>query len=191
MFDPLHIAQHDALYPSALCSYLAARAPMTITARGNLDILLGRGTARRAPTLALRVVLNTCACLPTGKLLSREIVCCCFRLLPNYSAVRPLAALGHVMNLLRRLPMSCLLLMLLLAAKLNSSAIPCALGGSLYWLCRTTRMFIFLPLGLVLSGLMLLRLSTFLWESRKKKTWQQSIPLHGKMAPSWSLAFWL
>ena len=53
MFDPLHIAQHDALYPSALCSYLAARAPMTITARGNLDILLGRGTARRAPTLAL------------------------------------------------------------------------------------------------------------------------------------------
>jgi len=53
MFDPLHIAQHDALYPPALRTYLGDRTPTTLTARGNLDILLGRGTARRAPTLAL------------------------------------------------------------------------------------------------------------------------------------------
>jgi predicted Rossmann fold nucleotide-binding protein DprA/Smf involved in DNA uptake len=39
MFDPLHITQYDALYPSALRTYLNDRAPTTITARGNLDIL--------------------------------------------------------------------------------------------------------------------------------------------------------
>jgi len=53
MFDPLHISPHDALYPPALRTYLGDRTPTTLTARGNLDILLGRGTARRAPTLAL------------------------------------------------------------------------------------------------------------------------------------------
>src|SRR5437879_4678720 len=39
MFDPFHIAQHDALYPPALRTYLAERAPATLTARGNLDVL--------------------------------------------------------------------------------------------------------------------------------------------------------
>jgi predicted Rossmann fold nucleotide-binding protein DprA/Smf involved in DNA uptake len=53
MFTPFYIGQDDALYPTSLRSYLADRAPVAITARGNLDILLGRGTARRAPTLAL------------------------------------------------------------------------------------------------------------------------------------------
>src|SRR5262245_34289698 len=50
MFDPLHIDQHDALYPSALRSYLADRAPTTLTARGNLDILHNRTPA---PLVAL------------------------------------------------------------------------------------------------------------------------------------------
>ena len=50
MFDPLHIDQHDALYPPALRPYLTDRAPMTITARGNLDILLNRTPA---PLVAL------------------------------------------------------------------------------------------------------------------------------------------
>jgi predicted Rossmann fold nucleotide-binding protein DprA/Smf involved in DNA uptake len=53
MFTPLHIAQHDALYPSVLRTYLRDRVPLNITARGNLDILPGRGTVRRAPILAL------------------------------------------------------------------------------------------------------------------------------------------
>jgi predicted Rossmann fold nucleotide-binding protein DprA/Smf involved in DNA uptake len=39
MFDPFPIAQHEAFYPPALCSYLAEHAPTTITARGNLGIL--------------------------------------------------------------------------------------------------------------------------------------------------------
>src|SRR5436190_1337251 len=42
MFDPLHINQYDALYPATLHSYLVGRAPATVTARGNLDILLNR-----------------------------------------------------------------------------------------------------------------------------------------------------
>ena len=42
MFAPLHIDQRNALYPSALHSYLIDRAPATITARGNLDTLLNR-----------------------------------------------------------------------------------------------------------------------------------------------------
>lgn len=50
MFDPLHIAQHNALYPPALRTYLTDRAPATITARGNLDILLNRTPA---PLVAL------------------------------------------------------------------------------------------------------------------------------------------
>lgn len=50
MFDPFHIAQHGMLYPSALCSYLAARAPTTITVRGNLDILRQKAAA---PLVAL------------------------------------------------------------------------------------------------------------------------------------------
>ena len=50
MFDPFHIARHDALYPPALCSYLAERAPATITARGNLDILRQKAAA---PCVAL------------------------------------------------------------------------------------------------------------------------------------------
>jgi predicted Rossmann fold nucleotide-binding protein DprA/Smf involved in DNA uptake len=53
MFTPLHIAQHDALYPSVLRTYLRDRVPLNITARGNLDILPGKGTVRRAPILAL------------------------------------------------------------------------------------------------------------------------------------------
>jgi predicted Rossmann fold nucleotide-binding protein DprA/Smf involved in DNA uptake len=50
MFDPLHINQYDALYPATLHSYLVDRAPATVTARGNLDILLNRTPT---PLLAL------------------------------------------------------------------------------------------------------------------------------------------
>jgi predicted Rossmann fold nucleotide-binding protein DprA/Smf involved in DNA uptake len=39
MFDPLHIAQDDARYPSALRFHLGDRAPATLTVRGNLNIL--------------------------------------------------------------------------------------------------------------------------------------------------------
>lgn len=39
MFDPIHISQHDTLYPPALRLQLADRTPAVITARGNLDIL--------------------------------------------------------------------------------------------------------------------------------------------------------
>jgi len=53
MFAPFHIGQDEALYPTLLHFYLADRAPVTITARGNLDLLPRRGTARRAPTVAL------------------------------------------------------------------------------------------------------------------------------------------
>src|SRR5216117_1807104 len=50
MFDPICIGQHEALYPPALRFHLSDRAPTTITARGNLDILLGKV---RAPKVAL------------------------------------------------------------------------------------------------------------------------------------------
>lgn len=50
MFAPVHIAQHGALYPPALRTYLNDRAPATITARGNLDILFGKAPA---PLVAL------------------------------------------------------------------------------------------------------------------------------------------
>ena len=53
MFAPIYIDQQDALYPNALRSDLADHAPAMIVARGNLDILVGRGTACRAPTVAL------------------------------------------------------------------------------------------------------------------------------------------
>src|SRR5262249_44213191 len=50
MFDPFHIAQHDALYPTALRTYLADHAPTNITIRGNLDILRQKAPA---PLVAL------------------------------------------------------------------------------------------------------------------------------------------
>lgn len=50
MFDSLHIAQHDALYPPSLRTYLTDRAPATITVRGNLDILHNK---KHAPLVAL------------------------------------------------------------------------------------------------------------------------------------------
>lgn len=50
MFDPLHITQQDTLYPPALRTYLNDRAPASITARGDLDILLDK---TRAPLVAL------------------------------------------------------------------------------------------------------------------------------------------
>jgi predicted Rossmann fold nucleotide-binding protein DprA/Smf involved in DNA uptake len=50
MFAPLHISQHDTLYPSALRTYLRDRVPLTITARGNLGILLNKASA---PLVAL------------------------------------------------------------------------------------------------------------------------------------------
>jgi predicted Rossmann fold nucleotide-binding protein DprA/Smf involved in DNA uptake len=39
MFDPLHIAQDDARYPSTLRFHLGEGAPATLTVRGNLNIL--------------------------------------------------------------------------------------------------------------------------------------------------------
>ncbi len=141
MFDPLHIAQHDALYPPVLRTYLNNRAPATITARGNLDILLGRGTARRAPTLALfcsiqcssAIILQTyeaCACLLTGKPPSRKSVCCSSRPLPRSNAGLRRVVRRHETRLLPHLPMSCSLPMLPLAAKPSDSAILCELGVS-------------------------------------------------------------
>src|SRR6266568_5392436 len=53
MFNPVHIGQHDALYPAALRFYLTSRAPAGITTRGNLDILHGQGAGHRLPTVAL------------------------------------------------------------------------------------------------------------------------------------------
>ncbi len=53
MFNPVHIGQHDALYPPALPFYLTDRAPAGITTRGNLDILHGQGAGHRLPTVAL------------------------------------------------------------------------------------------------------------------------------------------
>jgi len=50
MFAPIHIGQYDALYPPPLRSYLADRAPVTITARGDLAIL---NDNQRHPFLAL------------------------------------------------------------------------------------------------------------------------------------------
>jgi predicted Rossmann fold nucleotide-binding protein DprA/Smf involved in DNA uptake len=50
MFNPVHIVQSDLLYPSALRTYLGDRAPATIAARGNLDILPGQTPA---PLVAL------------------------------------------------------------------------------------------------------------------------------------------
>ena len=47
------IQQTDAIYPTALQKYLGDHAPEIITALGNLDILQRKGTAHRAPTLAL------------------------------------------------------------------------------------------------------------------------------------------
>lgn len=41
MFDPIHIGQHEALYPPALRFHLTTRAPTAITARGNLNLLHG------------------------------------------------------------------------------------------------------------------------------------------------------
>src|SRR5262245_928518 len=50
MFNSVHIDQQDALYPPALHTYLTDRAPATITARGNLHILLNKTSA---PLVAL------------------------------------------------------------------------------------------------------------------------------------------
>ncbi len=50
MFTPFYIGQDDALYPTSLRSYLADRAPATITARGNLDILSNKA---HTPLVAL------------------------------------------------------------------------------------------------------------------------------------------
>ena len=50
MLAPLHIAQHDSLYPPSLRTYLTDRAPATITARGNLEILFSKTPA---PIVAL------------------------------------------------------------------------------------------------------------------------------------------
>ena len=48
-----YINESDADYPSELKKYLGVQAPESITALGNLDILQRKGTAHRAPTLAL------------------------------------------------------------------------------------------------------------------------------------------
>src|ERR1700704_5608619 len=50
MLHPLHISQHDPVYPPALHIYLDNRAPAIITARGNLEILLNKTPA---PLVAL------------------------------------------------------------------------------------------------------------------------------------------
>jgi predicted Rossmann fold nucleotide-binding protein DprA/Smf involved in DNA uptake len=50
MFTPVHIVQSDLLYPSVFRTYLGDRAPATITARGNLNILPGQSSA---PLVAL------------------------------------------------------------------------------------------------------------------------------------------
>ncbi len=50
MFNSVHIGQYDTLYPPTLRAYLNDRAPASITARGNLDILLGKAPA---PLVAL------------------------------------------------------------------------------------------------------------------------------------------
>src|SRR3990170_626649 len=47
------IHQDNSVYPSDLRKYLGDHAPESITALGNLDILRRKGTAHRAPTLAL------------------------------------------------------------------------------------------------------------------------------------------
>src|SRR3972149_4062901 len=47
------IQQSDAIYPASLQKYLGDQAPESIIALGNLDILQRKGTAHRAPTLAL------------------------------------------------------------------------------------------------------------------------------------------
>jgi predicted Rossmann fold nucleotide-binding protein DprA/Smf involved in DNA uptake len=50
MFDPIHIFPHNTLYPPGLRTSLGDRAPATITARGNLEILLNKTSA---PLVAL------------------------------------------------------------------------------------------------------------------------------------------
>jgi len=50
MFYPIRVGRDDALYPSALRSYLGDRAPAVITARGNFDILHDK---THAPRVAL------------------------------------------------------------------------------------------------------------------------------------------
>ena len=47
------ILQSDTIYPAALQRYLGDDAPGFVTTLGNLDILQRKGTAHRAPTLAL------------------------------------------------------------------------------------------------------------------------------------------
>src|SRR3990172_7873240 len=48
-----HIAPGTTHYPETIKRYLGDHAPGFVTALGNLDILLQRGTPHRAPTLAL------------------------------------------------------------------------------------------------------------------------------------------
>jgi len=50
MFNSVHIAQSDSLYPLMLRAYLNDHAPATLTARGNFDILLDNSCA---PLVAL------------------------------------------------------------------------------------------------------------------------------------------
>lgn len=50
VFAPVRIHQHEGRYPRALPRYLAGRAPVTLTARGNVDLL-----SRTAPPVLVAV----------------------------------------------------------------------------------------------------------------------------------------